>query len=52
MLKDFFEQRGGNGYQAKTIDNGETMFDIDHVVPKRWGGIDHPRNMVVMHRTM
>ena len=59
-LKDFFEPRTDKkpGYQAKMIDTGilgqgkETMFDIDHVVPSRWGGIDHPRNMVVMHRSM
>ena len=30
----------------------ERMFDIDHVVPDNWGGINHPRNMVVMHRSM
>ena len=30
----------------------DTMFDIDHIVPRRWGGIDHPRNMAVMHRSM
>ena len=58
-LKDFFEPRKEQpGYQAKLIDTGilgqgkETMFDVDHVVPSRWGGIDHPRNMVVMHRSM
>ena len=28
------------------------MFDADHVVPKRWAGIDHPRNYVVMHQSM
>ena len=59
-LRDFFEPRKDEkpGYQAKMIDTGilrqgkESMFDVDHVVPSRWGGIDHPRNMVVMHRSM
>merc|ERR1711998_428229 len=57
-LKDFFEPRtdGKQGYQPKKVPNDSgklaTMFDVDHVVPSRWGGIDHPRNMVVMHRTM
>ena len=59
-LRDFFVPRKDKqpGYQAKMIDTGilrqgkESMFDVDHVVPSRWGGIDHPRNMVVMHRSM
>ena len=36
------------------IKAGQTqiMFDVDHVVPKRWAGIDHPRNYVVMHQSM
>ena len=60
LLRDFFEPRKDKqpGYQAKQVKTGiigqctETMFDVDHVVPSRWGGIDHPRNMVVMHRSM
>ena len=59
-LRDYFEPRdaGKPGYQPKMVSTGPTdagrapMFDVDHVVPSRWGGLDHPRNMVVMHRTM
>ena len=59
-LKEYFEPRsdGKQGYQPKTVSLGlagnrkERMFDIDHVVPDNWGGINHPRNMVVMHRSM
>jgi hypothetical protein len=59
-LRDYFELReaGKPGYQPKTVPTGLTgalrapMFDVDHVVPSRWGGLDHPRNMVVMHSTM
>ncbi|EOD04813.1 hypothetical protein EMIHUDRAFT_453752 [Emiliania huxleyi CCMP1516] len=50
-LKEYFEPRsdGKQGYQPKTVSQGlagnrkETMFDIDHVVPDNWGGINHPR---------
>ena len=28
------------------------MFDVDHILPQKWGGLDHPRNYVVMHRSM
>ena len=49
-LKHYFEPRGGQddrGYVPKTIATStggrETMFDVDLVVPSRWGGIDHPR---------
>ena len=59
-LRDYFEPcaDGKPGYQPKMVSTGPTgagratMFDVDHVVPSRWGGLDHPRNMVVMHRTM
>lgn len=59
-LKEFFEPRtgGAQGYQPKMIATGPSeagrlpMFDVDHVVPEKWGGINHPRNYVVMHRSM
>ena len=56
-LKEFFEPSpSGSGYMPKmvTVRAGQThiMFDVDHVVPKRWGGIDHPRNYVLMHQSM
>ena len=57
-LKDFFEPNPkGAGYVPRKVRvNGqrgfEKMYDIDHIVPKRWGGLDHPRNFVVMHRSM
>ena len=57
-LKDFFEENPtGSGYVPKMIkvkgQRGlEKMYDVDHVVPRRWGGLDHPRNYVVMHRSM
>ena len=61
QLKDFFEARPsdqGQGYQPKHVKTGmaggglSKMLDIDHVVPKRWGGVDHPRNYVAMHCSM
>mmetsp|Transcript_7935 Transcript_7935/g.20338 ORF Transcript_7935/g.20338 Transcript_7935/m.20338 type:complete len:147 (-) Transcript_7935:137-577(-) len=56
-LKDYFEPRPGGGYKPKTIaiegERGRVkMYDIDHVVPSCWGGLDHPRNYVIMHRSM
>ena len=52
-LKHFFEPHptGKQGYVPKKVD-GKIMFDVDHVVPQKWGGINHPRNFVVMHRSM
>ena len=59
VLKDFFEARpGALGYQAKMVKTGlagaglSRMLSLDHVVPQRWGGIDHPRNYVAMHCSM
>eukprot|EP00964_Phaeocystis_antarctica_P153298 scaffold121499_cov63-Phaeocystis_antarctica.AAC.1 len=59
QLRDFFEARPNDqGYQLKYIQTGmagggrSKMLDIDHVVPKRWGGVDHPRNYVAMHCSM
>ena len=56
-LRDFFQWCPKNlAYIPKMvhIKAGQTqiMFDVDHVVPKRWAGIDHPRNYVVMHQSM
>ena len=55
-LCEFFERGGNGGYVPKMVHvkAGQTqiMFDVDHVVPKRWGGIDHPRNYVVVHQSM
>jgi hypothetical protein len=50
-LKHFFEPRQGGGYVPKR-ENGQKMFDIDHVLPVRWGGPNHPRNFVMMHSAM
>jgi len=58
-LRDFFtpNPKGTGGYVPKKVSvKGEKgkvkMYDIDHVVPKCWGGLDHPRNYVVMHRSL
>ena len=58
-LREFFLPnitQGGEGYVPKMVrvKAGQThiMFDVDHVVPKRWGGVDHPRNYVVVHQSM
>ena len=55
-LQDFFVPNPhGNDYVPKTVNfrrGPEIMFDVDHVVPKRWGGVDHPRNYAVMHRSL
>jgi hypothetical protein len=59
-LRHFFEKRddGAQGYEGKMLRTGPTgkgrelMLDVDHVVPARWAGLDHPRNFVVMHRSM
>lgn len=57
LLREYFEpSKDGNGYVPKKVRSKsgalEKMYDVDHVVPSRWGGIDHPRNFVVMHRSM
>jgi HNH endonuclease len=47
-LKAFFQPRmRGGGYELKTEN-----IDIDHVIPKSMGGLDHPRNYVVMSRSL
>ena len=56
-LKFFFEpSKISMGFTPKMIKgkHGQThiMFDVDHVVPQSWGGIHHPRNYVIMHRSM
>ena len=57
-LREFFlpNNTQGEGYVPKMVrvKAGQThiMFDVDHVVPKRWGGVDHPRNYVVVHQSM
>ena len=56
-LKYFFEpSKKGGGFTPKMVKgrHGQThiMFDVDHVVPQSWGGIHHPRNYVIMHRSM
>lgn len=48
-LRHYFEVdlRGG-GYMPKMVD-GRIMMQIDHIFPKSWGGVDHPRNYAAMH---
>ncbi|KAJ3083601.1 hypothetical protein HK102_000989 [Quaeritorhiza haematococci] len=56
-LKDFYEPSpDGQGYVRKEIEvktgKKEKMFDIDHIIPESFGGINHPRNYVAVHRSM
>ena len=56
-LRNFFLPNAqAEGFVPKMVrvKAGQThiMFDVDHVVPKRWGGVDHPRNYVVVHQSM
>lgn len=58
-LNDFFEpisSSSTSGYKPKMLacvgGKLEKMYDVDHIVPTRWGGLNHPRNYVVMHRSM
>jgi hypothetical protein len=51
-LKDFYEPAAtGKGYVYKKLNDGARMFDLDHLLPDSWSGIDHPRNYVMMHRS-
>ncbi|KAJ3086814.1 hypothetical protein HK102_012412 [Quaeritorhiza haematococci] len=55
-FRRFFEpSRDGIGYVPIKIKINNTWYivlQIDHIVPKRWGGVDHPRNYVAMHISM
>lgn len=46
---------GNDGYVPKMYTvNGRPapVFQIDHILPRYWGGPDHPRNYVVLHASI
>jgi hypothetical protein len=44
----FFERNpSGAGFVVKE----GWDFDVDHAIPQHWGGLDHPRNYIVMPRS-
>lgn len=47
-LRAFFELYELGGYEVK---RGHE-FDVDHIIPKACGGIDHPRNYAIMARRL
>jgi hypothetical protein len=45
----FFERSpSGAGFVVKK----GWEFDVDHAIPQHWGGLDHPRNYIVMPRSL
>lgn len=47
--KEFFEKRpSGEGYHKRA----GFMLSVDHVIPASWGGLDHPRNYMLMAKSL
>jgi hypothetical protein len=56
-VRDYYhEDTTRGGYTFKTAPGADgkqgRMFDIDHLLPESVGGMDHPRNYCVMHRSL
>jgi len=52
VLRDFFEPVFVNGKAVGYKVKSGYEFDVDHALPKAWGGWDHPRNYLVMARSL